>query len=78
MDIDNKWLGWEGLNLRMAGSKPAALPLGYTPINCLVTQCSITESTQNLPNNNLKTLLENLNNASKNNTCKFFIKLLTC
>ena len=25
------WLGWQGSNLRMAGSKPAALPLGYTP-----------------------------------------------
>ena len=27
-----RWLGWEDSNLRMAGSKPAALPLGYTPI----------------------------------------------
>src|SRR5690606_27709189 len=26
-----KWLGYQDLNLRMAGSKPAALPLGYTP-----------------------------------------------
>ncbi len=25
------WLGYQDLNLRMAGSKPAALPLGYTP-----------------------------------------------
>src|SRR3989338_3963075 len=25
------WLGREGSNLRMAGSKPAALPLGYAP-----------------------------------------------
>ena len=25
------WLGWQGSNLRMTGSKPAALPLGYTP-----------------------------------------------
>ncbi len=38
MDIEEKWLGWEGLNLRMAGSKPAALTLGYTPINYLTTQ----------------------------------------
>ena len=26
-----QWLGWQGSNLRMTGSKPAALPLGYTP-----------------------------------------------
>ena len=26
------WLGWEDSNLRMAGSKPAALPLGDTPV----------------------------------------------
>src|SRR5271165_277304 len=26
------WLGWKDSNLRMAGSKPAALPLGDTPI----------------------------------------------
>lgn len=25
------WLGWQGSNLRMTGSKPAALPLGDTP-----------------------------------------------
>src|SRR5204863_957592 len=25
------WLGWKDANLRMAGSKPAALPLGDTP-----------------------------------------------
>ena len=25
------WLGWQDSNLRMAGSKPAALPLGDTP-----------------------------------------------
>src|ERR1039458_2575743 len=28
---DSKWLGWKDSNLRMAGSKPAALPLGDTP-----------------------------------------------
>src|ERR1700678_997062 len=28
----SKWLGWQDSNLRMAGSKPAALPLGDTPI----------------------------------------------
>src|ERR1700728_2591240 len=27
----SKWLGWKDSNLRMAGSKPAALPLGDTP-----------------------------------------------
>src|SRR5690606_24887864 len=27
-----KWLGWKDSNLRMAGSKPAALPLGDTPV----------------------------------------------
>ncbi len=26
-----RWLGWEDSNLRMAESKSAALPLGYTP-----------------------------------------------
>ena len=31
------WLGWKGSNLRMAGSKPAALPLGYTPESKLFT-----------------------------------------
>src|SRR5260221_2609629 len=25
------WLGWKDSNLRMAGSKPASLPLGDTP-----------------------------------------------
>jgi hypothetical protein len=29
--ISPKWLGWEDSNLRMTGSKPVALPLGYTP-----------------------------------------------
>src|SRR5271154_3636534 len=27
----SNWLGWKDSNLRMAGSKPAALPLGDTP-----------------------------------------------
>ena len=25
------WLGWQDSNLRMTGSKPVALPLGYIP-----------------------------------------------
>ena len=29
------WLGWEDSNLRVAESKSAALPLGYTPIGQL-------------------------------------------
>lgn len=29
------WLGWQDSNLRMTGSKPAALPLGYTPMRSL-------------------------------------------
>ncbi len=29
--LNQKWLGWQDSNLRMARSKPAALPLGYTP-----------------------------------------------
>ena len=29
--ISEKWLGWQGSNLRMAVPKTAALPLGYTP-----------------------------------------------
>lgn len=28
---NTRWLGWEDSNLRMAESKSAALPLGYTP-----------------------------------------------
>src|SRR5438874_2834988 len=31
------WLGWEDSNLRMAGSKPAALPLGDTPAPVALT-----------------------------------------
>ena len=37
-EFPHKWLGWQGSNLRMTGSKPVALPLGYTPsktIRCL-------------------------------------------
>jgi integrase len=30
-DLAESWLGWKDSNLRMAGSKPAALPLGDTP-----------------------------------------------
>jgi integrase len=30
---NRKWLGWQDSNLRMAGSKPAALPLGDTPFH---------------------------------------------
>jgi hypothetical protein len=30
------FLGWKDSNLRMAGPKPAALPLGHTPL-CLVS-----------------------------------------
>ena len=29
--LERGWLGWKDSNLRMAGSKPAALPLGDTP-----------------------------------------------
>src|ERR1700730_1832994 len=29
--LTHSWLGWKDSNLRMAGSKPAALPLGDTP-----------------------------------------------
>ena len=29
------WLGWQDSNLRMTGSKPVALPLGYTPMRSL-------------------------------------------
>ena len=32
LEKKNKWLGYQDSNLGMAGSKPAALPLGYTPI----------------------------------------------
>ena len=30
--LKNLWLGWQDLNLRITGSKPVALPLGYTPL----------------------------------------------
>ncbi len=33
------WLGWKDSNLRMAGSKPAALPLGDTPTALKLTRC---------------------------------------
>src|ERR1700722_8843128 len=36
-----KWLGWKDSNLRMAGSKPAALPLGDTPAKSLMHGGSI-------------------------------------
>ena len=29
------WLGWQDSNLRVTGSKPVALPLGYTPMRSL-------------------------------------------
>jgi len=29
--VIKKWLGWMDSNHRMTGSKPVALPLGYTP-----------------------------------------------
>jgi hypothetical protein len=29
------WQGWQESNLRMAGSKPAALPLGDTPVTAM-------------------------------------------
>ena len=31
-DYLHRWLGQKDSNLRMTGSKPVALPLGYTPI----------------------------------------------
>ena len=30
------WLGWQDSNLRFTGSKPVALPLGYTPLSRIV------------------------------------------
>src|SRR5476651_2186582 len=36
MDVALNWLGWKDSNLRMAGSKPAALPLGDTPAKPLM------------------------------------------
>ena len=33
------WLGWKDSNLRMAGSKPAALPLGDTPLRTRQRPC---------------------------------------
>src|ERR1700723_101789 len=32
------WLGWKDSNLRMAGSKPAALPLGDTPVESTISE----------------------------------------
>ena len=31
--LAQKWLGWQGSNLRMTGPKPAALPLGDIPVH---------------------------------------------
>ena len=33
--MDQKWLGWQDLNLRMRESKYRALPLGDTPLSLL-------------------------------------------
>ena len=30
--VSQKWLGWQGSNLRMTGPKPVALPLGDIPV----------------------------------------------
>ena len=35
VDMNLYYLGWEDSNLRMAESKSAALPLGYTPTKSL-------------------------------------------
>ena len=40
----NQWLGWKDSNLRMAGSKPAALPLGDTPASRSLTPASASPS----------------------------------
>ncbi len=39
--LANLLLGWEDSNPRMAGPKPAALPLGYTPIKIADTKFNI-------------------------------------
>lgn len=51
------WLGCQGSNLGMRGSKPRALPLGYTPINCfrksvipsLVVRALFSQSSTDIP-----------------------------
>lgn len=35
---EKRWLGWLDSNQRMAGSKPAALPLGDTPVADLFSE----------------------------------------
>ena len=37
---DDVWLGWQDSNLRITGSKPVALPLGYTPLPRIVMRRS--------------------------------------
>jgi|JI81BgreenRNA_FD_contig_81_744769_length_648_multi_2_in_0_out_0_2 hypothetical protein len=36
-----RWQGWLDSNQRMAGSKPAALPLGDTPVVCNAVVASL-------------------------------------
>ena len=38
---NSKWLGRQDSNLRMRGSKPRALPLGYAPITSCLHDCRV-------------------------------------
>ncbi len=40
--LEGLWLGWEDSNPRMAGPKPAALPLGDTPTISIRSEIIIT------------------------------------
>src|SRR3984957_10903286 len=57
------WLGWKDSNLRMAGSKPAALPLGDTPMGPLISELARADSQ---PVANLSSKGESFNPRAKN------------
>src|SRR6202046_2613672 len=58
-----KWLGWKDSNLRMAGSKPAALPLGDTPMESTISELARADSQ---PVANLSSKGESFNPRAKN------------
>ena len=42
------WLGWQDSNLRITGSKPVALPLGYTPFSFARIVLRVSRSVQDV------------------------------
>ncbi len=62
---DRHWLGWKDSNLRMAGSKPAALPLGDTPANQL-SQRSAAHAAASDPDRGLRSCSNSVRNPLRN------------